>query len=86
MSGLDEQYASIGFEAAVRHLYWTVPKPSWGRLADFLAKDYHEEKTYLWKNVVIPRSLISMNNKSKERALYDLTEALLKEDEDLRGA
>lgn len=86
LSGLDEQYASIGFETPITCLYWTVPKPAWGKFADFVAKDYQEEKTYLWKSVRIPKGLISKNDKERERAIYDLTQALLEEDEKLRGA
>ncbi len=85
MPGLDEQYPSMGLDRTSKLLYWSVPKPRWGRLADFLAEGYHEEKNDFWKYLPLPRGFLQLNFLERERSLFNLAESLLKEDERLRG-
>ena len=85
MSGLDEQYPSMGLDRTSKRLYWSVPKPRWERLADFLAEGYHGEKNELWKYLPLPKGFLRQNVPEQERLLFNLAESLLKEDERLRG-
>jgi hypothetical protein len=85
MPGLDEQYASLGFEFGLEPLYWTVPRPPNVKVPEYETAGYLKSANYYWKYVMLPTGFSSLSDPEQERAVVALLEQLLREDERLRG-
>lgn len=85
MPGLDDQYASVGFEYGGEPLYWTVPHPPSAKVAEYESAGYQKYSNYYWKYVMLPPKFASLPHPEQERNVISLLERLLREDERLRG-
>lgn len=87
MPNMRETYASMGFCPFDNGpMYWTTPPVPPEKVQLYLANGYHDDyKKYLWKYVTVPEELWAWSEDRQKSWLVGCIEALLREDEQLRG-
>jgi len=85
MPGMDNEYASLGFELGGEPLYWAVPCPPQRNLESYTKAGYQKSSKYCWQYISLPPDFSLKSESEQEHVLVTLIERLLLEDEQLRG-
>lgn len=87
MPNMREKYVSMGFSHVDNEpMYWTTPPVPPEKVQLYLANGYHDDyKKCLWKYVAVHEELWTWNEDKQKSWVIGCIEALLREDEQLRG-